>query len=144
LVDDFYCGIRSATHPRITKPPSLQEFLAERHIAVEASAGHTNVDESLNSLGHTRDIALRISHFAALPGLVAPTSYLSIIPTSVAPEMCSQANIEMFELPFAVPELQVSLHTYRRALPDPGVEWFRETIVRALRDWKIRRRDETQ
>jgi DNA-binding transcriptional LysR family regulator len=87
---------------------------------------------------------LRISHFAALPGLVAPTSYLSIIPTSVAPEMCSQANIEMFDLPLAVPELQVSLHTYRRALPDPGVEWFRETIVRALRDWKIRRRDETQ
>jgi DNA-binding transcriptional LysR family regulator len=50
----------------------------------------------------------------------------------------------MFELPFAVPEPQVSLHTYRRALPDPGVEWFRETIVRALRDWTIRRRDETQ
>jgi hypothetical protein len=53
--------------------------------------------------------------------------------------MCSQANIETFELPFAVPDLQVSLHTYQRALPDPGVEWFRETIITALRDWKIRR-----
>ena len=144
LVDDVYCGIRSATHPRIAKRPTLEDFLAERHIAVEALAEHTNVDESLDSLGHTRDIALRISHFAALPGLVAQTSYLSIIPTSVAPEMCSQANIETFELPFAVPELQVSLHTYRRALPDPGVEWFRETIIRALRDWKIRRHNENQ
>ena len=110
MVDDVYCGIRSATHPRIAKRPTLEDFLAERHIAVEALAEHTNVDESLDSLGHTRDIALRISHFGALPGLVAQTSYLSIIPTSVAPEMCSQANIETFELPFAVPELQVSLH----------------------------------
>jgi DNA-binding transcriptional LysR family regulator len=97
LVDDVYCGIRSATHPRIAKRPTLEDFLAERHIAVEALAEHTNVDESLDSLGHTRDIALRIPHFAALPGLVAQTSYLSIIPTSVAPEMCSQANIETFE-----------------------------------------------
>jgi hypothetical protein len=48
--------------------------------------------------------------------------------------MCAQANIETFEWPFAVPELQVSLHTYRRALPDPGVTWFRETIISALRD----------
>jgi DNA-binding transcriptional LysR family regulator len=40
LVDDVYCGIRSATHPRITRPPGLDEFLVERHIAVEASAGH--------------------------------------------------------------------------------------------------------
>lgn len=144
LVDDAYCGIRSATHPRIAKRPKLDDFLAERHIAVEASAGHTNVDESLDSLGHTRDIALRISHFAALPGLVAQTSYLSIIPMSVAPEMCSQANIETFELPFSVPELQVSLHTYRRALPDPGVEWLRKTIIRALRDWKIHRHNENQ
>lgn len=122
--------------------PRLEEFLAERHIAVEASAGHTNVDESLGSLGRTRDIALRISHFAALPELVEKTSYLSVIPTSVAPEMCAQASIETFELPFAVPELQVSLHTYRRALPDPGVTWFRETIISALRDWKIRRHDD--
>src|SRR4029077_16183951 len=43
----------------------------QRHIAVEALTGHTNVDASLDSLGHTRDIALGISHFAALPGLVA-------------------------------------------------------------------------
>src|ERR1700754_617761 len=26
LVDDVYCGIRSATHPRITNQPSLREF----------------------------------------------------------------------------------------------------------------------
>jgi DNA-binding transcriptional LysR family regulator len=71
--------------------------------------------------------------------LIAQTGYLSIISASVSPEMCAQADIETFDLPFPVPELQVGLYTYRRALPDPGVEWFRETIRAALRDWKIRR-----
>lgn len=141
LIDDVYCGIRSATHPRITGAPNLDEFLAERHIAVEASAGHTNVDEALDALGHVRDIALRISHFAALPGLVASTSYLSIIPTSVAPTMCMQAGIDVFGLPFEVPQLHVALYTYRRVLPDPGVQWLRQTIVTALQGWNAARRD---
>jgi hypothetical protein len=30
--------------------------------------------------------------------------------------MCAQADIETFELPFSAPALQVSLHTYRRAV----------------------------
>lgn len=140
LVDDVYCGIRSAAHPRIRGTPTLDDFLAERHIAVEASAGHTNVDESLGSRGYARDIALRISHFAALPGLVAQTSYLSVIPSTVSAEMCAQADIEMFPLPFDVPELHVGLYTFRRTLPDPGVDWLRDTVVTALGDWKTRRR----
>lgn len=134
LLDDFYCGIRSATHPRISRKPSPKGFLAERHIAVEASAGHTNVDDALASLGQTRDIALRIAHFVALPELVAQTSFLSIIPNSVARQMCRQADIEVFALPFEVPQLHVGLYTYRRVLADPGLEWLRQTIVTALRD----------
>lgn len=138
LIDDVYCGIRSATHPRITGEPDLAAFLAERHIAVDAATGHTIIDESLDALGHARDVAVRVSHFAALPGLVARTGFLSVIPKTVAPQMCSLADIATFELPFAVPELRVGLYTYRRALPDPGVEWLRATILGALDDWESR------
>ena len=64
---DSYCGICSADHPRIGNEPTLDDFLAERHIAVEVTTGHTDVDHALASLGHVRDVALRISHFAAPP-----------------------------------------------------------------------------
>ena len=135
LFGDVYCGLRSTRHPRIVDHPTLEEFLTERHIAVEVSAGHTDVDRSLELLGHTRDVALRISHFAALPQLIEKTSYLSIIPSSVSEQFCAVADITSFELPFTVPAMEVSLYTYRRALPDPGVEWLRQVIRAALRDW---------
>ena len=135
LFDDVYCGLRSTRHPRIADHPTLAEFLTERHIAVEVSAGHTDVDRSLELLGHTRDVALRISHFAALPQLIEKTSYLSIIPSSVSEQFCAVADITSFELPFTVPAMEVSLYTYRRALPDPGVEWLRQAIRAALCDW---------
>lgn len=135
LFSDVYCGIRANRHPRITDHPSLAAFLAERHIAVEAAAGHTDVDQSLERVGHSRDVALRISHFAALPHLVECSTYLSVIPATVSAQFCATAKISTFDLPFPVPPVEISLYTYRRLLPDPGVQWLRQTIRETLHHW---------
>jgi DNA-binding transcriptional LysR family regulator len=135
LFGDVYCGIRATRHPRIQEDPTLSAFLAERHIAVEASAGHTEVDRSLERVGQARDVALRISHFAALPQLIESSSLLSVIPRSVSAQFCAAADITTFELPFRVPSVEISLYTYRRRLPDPGVQWLRRTIREALNHW---------
>ncbi|MFZ2528657.1 MAG: LysR family transcriptional regulator [Rhodococcus sp. (in: high G+C Gram-positive bacteria)] len=129
---DSYCGICSADHPRIGNEPTLDDFLAERHIAVEVTTGHTDVDHALASLGHVRDVALRISHFAALPHLIEQTRYLSIIPRSVADQFLGIAPVKTFELPFDVPAVEISLYTYKRVLPDPGIAWFRHAVRTAL------------
>lgn len=129
---DSYCGICSAGHPRIGNEPTLDDFLAERHIAVEITTGHTDVDHALASRGHARDVALRISHFAALPHLIEQTQYLSIIPCSVADQFRGLAPVKTFELPFDVPAVEISLYTYRRVLPDPGIAWFRDAVRTAL------------
>ncbi len=42
------------------------------------------------------------------------------------------ADVKTFELPFAVPAVEISLYTYKRVLPDPGTEWFRRTVKIAL------------
>ncbi|MFD9660987.1 LysR family transcriptional regulator [Rhodococcus sp. NPDC059968] len=141
LLRDSYCGICSASHPRVGTDPTLDEFLAERHVAVDVSAGHTDVDRSLSLLGHSRDVALRIAHFAALPQLIEKTPHLSIIPRSVSDKFCRMADVKTFELPFSVPAVEISLYTYKRVLPDPGTEWFRATVRRALGAETNRNRD---
>ncbi|MDI9978846.1 LysR substrate-binding domain-containing protein [Rhodococcus sp. IEGM 1307] len=118
--------------PRIGHEPTLDDFLAERHIVVDQSSGHTAVDGALSNLRRSRDIALRISHFAALPVLVETTPYLSVIPKSVTESFSKIADVRAFDLPFAVPEVEIALYTYRRFLPDPGTQWLRETIRSAL------------
>jgi DNA-binding transcriptional LysR family regulator len=137
LFGDVYCGLRAGSHPRVGDTPSLAEFLGERHIAVEVAAGHTDVDLSLARLGHARDVALRISHFAALPQLIEKTTYLSIIPRSVSAEFCAIADVKAFDLPFAVPSVEIALYTYRRVLPDPGIVWLRRTVRQALKDRQL-------
>lgn len=135
LFDDVYCGIRATNHPRLQHDPSLEEFCAERHIAVDASVGHTDVDESLARVGAVRDAALRISHFAALPQLVESSDHLATIPSTVANQFRRAAKVSPFALPVEVPPVQVSVYTHRRRLPDPGIQWLRETVRSVLTDW---------
>ncbi|WP_435202348.1 LysR family transcriptional regulator [Janibacter sp. GS2] len=135
LFDDSYCGISALDHPRVRGNPTLQQFQAERHIAVVESIGHGDADHALERLGLSRDIGLRISHFAALPQLVERTGHLAIITRTVSNHFCAAARITPFALPFEVPPVQIAAYTYRRRLPDPGVQWLRQTIREALTDW---------
>ncbi|WP_207839702.1 LysR family transcriptional regulator [Williamsia soli] len=132
LRQDTYCGICTSNHPRVGTEPSLEVFLGERHVAVDMTTGHTDVDKSLTALGVTRDVAVRLAHFAPLPQLIESTPYLSIIPTSVSAQFERLADVRTFPLPFSVPGVEIGLYTFRRILPDPGTEWLRTLILSAL------------
>jgi len=67
--------------------------------------------------------------------LIEGSALLSLIPRSVSDQFCALADITTFELPFPVPSVEISLYTYRRRLPDPGVQWLRLTIREALSHW---------
>lgn len=73
-----------------------------------------------------------------MPHLIAQTDYLSIVTQSVSDQFCAIADIDRFDLPFPVPQVEIALYTYRRAMPDPGVEWLRSAIREAVREWAIR------
>ncbi len=134
LFRENYVGLCAREHPRIGEHPTLGEYLAERHIVVHAAAGHIDADQELNRLGHRRDIAVRVPHFAVLPELLARTGFLSVVPSRVAGLFTRSSAVRTFVLPLDLPVVEVSLYTYQRALPAPGIEWLRELIVRTLRD----------
>jgi DNA-binding transcriptional LysR family regulator len=133
LFRERYVGLRARVHPRIDDRPSLEEYLRERHIVVDPAAGHVDADQELTRLGHRREVAARVSHFAVLPELLAQTYYLSVVPNGVAGLFTRSSDVRTFELPFEIPTVEVSLYTYRRALPAPGTDWLRDLICRTLR-----------
>ncbi|MEY8037769.1 LysR family transcriptional regulator [Saccharopolyspora cebuensis] len=134
LFQEHYVGLCATGHPRIGDRPALADYLAERHIAVHAAAGHVDADEELRRRGHHRDVAVRVPHFSVLPELLARTHYLSAVPSRVAGLFTRSSAVRTFALPLGIPDVEVALYTYRRALPAPGVDWFRERIREALRD----------
>lgn len=129
LLCSSYVGLCATTHPTIGPIPTLEEFLAERHILVDPAAGHAHADAALTALGYQRDIAVRVPHFAALPELVARTRCLAVAPSGIAELFTRTSKVRTFALPVSIPAVQVSLYTHRRSLPSPAIDWLRGVMT---------------
>src|SRR6476660_7971684 len=128
LVREHYIGLCAKDHPRITDEPTLAAYLAERHLSVDAAAGHSQAEHALSSLGLRCEVGLRVSHFAALPHLLERTRYLAMVPSASAQWSLRAANVRTFTLPVDVPEVEVSLYTYDRRPSSPAIDWLRSVI----------------
>ncbi|QYB00245.1 LysR family transcriptional regulator (plasmid) [Rhodococcus sp. USK10] len=127
-----YVGLCAARHKRIGAKPSMNAFLSERHVAVTDASGHMEVDRALAHLGSKREVAIRVPHFAPLPGLVQETDLLAIIPDGLSDWFFGQSDVRTFALPFSVRSVEVSLYTYRKMFPSPAADWFRALVREAL------------
>ncbi|MGO4692477.1 LysR family transcriptional regulator [Glaciibacter sp. 2TAF33] len=132
LFTQEYVGLCAADHPRIGEAPSVAEYLAEEHITVATSTGHTALDQRVRDLGLRRTIALTVPTFSALPNLLAGTDLLSHAPTSVAHRLIATGELREFLLPFTVPITEIALYTIRRELPSAEFDWFRRAVVLAV------------
>lgn len=136
LFHEHYVGICATTHPAIGDEPTLDQYLAERHLSVNAAAGHQQVEEALRAVGdHHPNVAVRVSHFAAIPRLLEDTRYLAIVPSTVAPWCARAADVRKFTLPFTMATIEIGLYTFRRRLPAPAIEWLRQLIINVLRTY---------
>ena len=108
LVREHYVGLCAKDHPGITDKPTLAAYLGERHLSVDAAAGHSQAEQVLSSLGLRCEVGLRVSHFAALPHLLERTRYLAMVPCASAQWSLRAANVRIFTLPVDVPEVEVS------------------------------------
>jgi DNA-binding transcriptional LysR family regulator len=132
LLVQSYWGICSASHPRISDEPQVDEFLGERRVVVSEELGHEHIQQRLRELNYDQTAAVRLPHFSALPHVLAKTTYISIVPERLAQIFVADGRIRMFKLPFSVEPGNVALYTYRRTSPAPAVEWLRATIRAAL------------
>jgi len=128
LVREHYVGLCAKDHPGITDRPTLAAYLGERHLSVDAAAGHSQAEQVLSSLGLRCEVGLRVSHFAALPHLLERTRYLAMVPCASAQWSLRAANVRIFTLPVDVPEVEVSLYTYDRRPASPAIDWLRSVI----------------
>lgn len=133
LFSQAYRGLRAVGHPRIGENPTLEEYEAEEHIAVAVSTGHTMLDRYVRDHDINRRVALVVPTFSALPALLEGTDLLSYAPTNVANRLVAIGQVEAFTLPFDVPITESALYTVRRELPSAEFDWFRSTLVDALR-----------
>jgi DNA-binding transcriptional LysR family regulator len=131
--DDYVCMVRS-DHPHIKRAPSLETYLAQRHVAVAPTgAPGSLVDDMLAERGLQRRIALRVTNFLIAPVVVCQTDLVNIMPTRLARQLAKSFPLRLLRPPLALPNFGFSMFWHPRNEHDPAHRWLREFVARVAR-----------
>ncbi|UVJ46283.1 LysR family transcriptional regulator [Pseudomonas sp. LS1212] len=129
--EHYVCLVRE-DHPRIGEHLTLEQYMGEKHVVVSAATGHHFVEDRLHEAGLERKISLRVPHFSVLPGVVSNSDLLVTLPSRTAQLFASNSCTRVVELPFNVPEIEVSLYWQEHGGDSTAQRWFCSTLKAAL------------
>ncbi len=127
--DQIACVVRQS-HPIIIKPPSLEDYINVPHMLISRTGSpHGVIDEKLAELGMERRIKLIVPHFLSAPLIVAETDMILSLPYRIAAQFKKIAYLEIFPVPFDLPDYELSMIWHPLRDKDPAHLWLREKIV---------------
>jgi DNA-binding transcriptional LysR family regulator len=126
--EDFVCIARK-DHPRLSKKPTLGEFLAEGHVLISPQGRVPGaVDAPLKRLKQKRRVAVTLPHFLAGPAIVARTDFVMTIAGRIARKYSELYSLRVFSPPLRVPGFEVAMAWPTRGEADPAIHWLRTQI----------------
>ena len=128
-----YVCILSASHPRVGKRLTREDFMRERHAVAQAQGtGHHAVESALQRMGLLDSIGARVPHFLALPTIVASSDMIATIPRPLAELMLPIAPVRVFPVPIRLPKLLIEQFWHERFHDDVASRWLRALLPRAM------------
>ena len=141
LFQERYVGIARQGHPDISASLSAKQYAQLRHVSV-APSGLTyfsgTLDAALEVRGLKRRIAVTSPHFLLAAYLVANSEMVLALPSRAAHRLAALLALSIFELPVALPEIQISMYWHERTHNSGAHQWLREKVRDALpRDLRV-------
>ena len=128
LKDRMVCLVRDG-HPLQSKC-NLDTFLAHRHLRIAQSPTDSRfADNTLASLGRSRDVAINLPHWLPIPTLVQGSNLVAVIPRRLAQAiMRNTRGLTTVKLPFATASFDWAIYWHRRHDDNPAIGWLREQL----------------
>jgi DNA-binding transcriptional LysR family regulator len=134
LFQDRYVVMRAANRTSSTHVLTLDEYQAAMHVVVEPPGSMEHpIENLLGKMGVSRTVTLRIPHFFSVPSVILASDLMVTVPRSVAVNLRNAEGIEVHELPFSSPDLDVKMFWHLRQDTDPAHRWFREAFYRLFK-----------
>jgi DNA-binding transcriptional LysR family regulator len=127
--DQMACVVRQ-NHPLITKPPSLEDYLAVPHMLISRTGSNVGlIDQKLTEQGLERRIKLIVPHFLSAPLIVAETDMILSLPYRIAEQFKKFAPLEIFPVPVELPSYELVMIWHPLQDKDPAHLWLRDKIT---------------
>lgn len=130
-----YVCVTRPDHPVIKNTLSLKQYLAASHAIVSApGTGHDVVEKVLMQKGLSRRVALHVTHFLAIPLIVANTDLVVTIPAMLAESYLPSGNIKILPPPVKLPVYAIKQYWHERFHEDAANRWLRGLVFELFGD----------
>ncbi|GAC1412245.1 MAG: LysR family transcriptional regulator [Burkholderiaceae bacterium] len=126
-------GITRGNGGRAVPSMSLERFIATPHVASGTLALTNQLLESeLQRQGATLKVGIEVPYLLAVPSLVANSDFIAVIPEELSELFEKLADVSVFPLPIALPDLTIQQFWHARFHNDVGHRWFRSFVAKIL------------
>lgn len=128
LFRDRFIGVVAADHPFAAKSEvSLADYARAQHVVVRRAANQPGpVDKALMEHNFERRPVVGVGSYYAALALVTDARLVATVPEAHTKKI--RDGLHGFRLPFAIPELTISMLWHPRLNADPAHRWLRQTF----------------
>ncbi|MBF0160275.1 MAG: LysR family transcriptional regulator [Magnetococcales bacterium] len=125
----FTCLFRR-NHPILQDKIDMDSYLAVRHVQFTPNGfgNQSIVDETLTQMGHTRNVATRLTAMGMLPFLLKDCDLVATVPVMTAKAMVKSFDLITAPIPFTIPAMPVGMLWHRRTDRTPAYIWLRRQM----------------
>jgi len=129
LFDESFVMAQRKSHPRGTKPLTLDEYCELKHLLVSTSGGSFfgYMDEQLLKLGKRRSIAMSVTQFTSVYELLKRSDYVCTLPSKLVDFYAN--DLDSFDLPFEANGFKLYMGWHTAYDNDPAIIWLKKFML---------------
>jgi DNA-binding transcriptional LysR family regulator len=128
----FVCAV-SKNHPTIQGSISLEQFLQASFIEYEPTGGsYEHYREHARQLFDQRKIqkaSVKMAYLSGIESVIANSERIAVVTDAMVASMGLEKVVQVLDLPFNIPTLDVTLQWHERISKDPAQTWLHKAVI---------------
>jgi DNA-binding transcriptional LysR family regulator len=130
LMDEGLACVVRADHPEIGDSISREQFERMRHVNVLPPGRlRAGLFQAFQQQGVAREVAVSVTHFLAVPEMVAVTDYCATLPNLICRRLAGDPRLKILPAPVDLGTFPVEMAWHVRYRHDPAHRWLRALIA---------------
>lgn len=130
VTSGHYVAVARKGHPQVDGTLTLAAYLNASHISYVPPLGsHAALDvllaQEFMKHGMRRRVALRVAHSLGIPKIIASSDLIMTVPSVLAQAFAETAEMQVLDLPFDIPRIEIYQYWHARYHHDPANQWLR-------------------
>jgi DNA-binding transcriptional LysR family regulator len=135
LMDEGLACVVRADHPQVNKRLSRQQFEQLKHVnMLPPGRLRVGLHQALARQGLQREVAVSVTHFLAIPEMVAVTDYCATLPRLICQRLAGDRRLKVLPAPVDLGTFPVEMAWHVRYRHDPAHRWLRALIAEVVQE----------